>query len=110
MLECTKADWKLFRDKVPGWQEAYMARLNKEYIELLQGDGNAADKFWALEKRMKEDRKSPGVAMQMCKSDMPFELLRLLQDGAICEEDLEGFSEDVREAVVEMWRRWKKIE
>ena len=25
-----EADWKLFRNRLPGWQEAYMARLNKE--------------------------------------------------------------------------------
>lgn len=108
MLECTKADWKLFREKVPGWQDAYMARLNKEYIELLQGNGNASDKFWALEKRIKEDRKSPGVIIEMRRSTMALNLLRLLQDGAICEEDLEGFSEDVRDAVVEMWKRWRE--
>lgn len=23
-----KSDWKLFREKLPGWQETYMARLN----------------------------------------------------------------------------------
>ena len=28
--------------------ERYMDRLNKEYIELLSGDGDAADKFWEL--------------------------------------------------------------
>lgn len=36
-------DWKLFRSRVSGWQEAYMDRLNKEYIELLSGEGNASD-------------------------------------------------------------------
>ena len=27
-----ESDWKLFRKKVPEWQEAYMNRLNEEYI------------------------------------------------------------------------------
>lgn len=31
----TEKDWKLFRSKIADWQEAYMDRLNKEYIELL---------------------------------------------------------------------------
>ena len=26
-------DWKLFRSRIPDWQEAYMDRLNHEYIE-----------------------------------------------------------------------------
>ena len=31
----TEKDWKLFRKKIVVWQEAYMDRLNKEYVELL---------------------------------------------------------------------------
>lgn len=39
----SKRDWHLFRNKLAGWQEAYIGRLNKEYIELLRGDGSEAD-------------------------------------------------------------------
>ncbi|SEF61748.1 hypothetical protein SAMN02910276_00635 [Butyrivibrio sp. Su6] len=38
----TKADWKLFMDKVPEWQEAYMERLLKEYVKMLQNKKPAA--------------------------------------------------------------------
>ena len=31
----TKADWKMFMDKVPEWQEAYMERLLKESVQEL---------------------------------------------------------------------------
>jgi len=31
----TKKDWTLFRNKIAGWQENYMDRLNKEYVELI---------------------------------------------------------------------------
>lgn len=51
----SKRDWLLFRNKVAGWQEAYIGRLNKEYIELLRGDDSEADKFWKLCKRIRED-------------------------------------------------------
>ena len=44
-MECSKEDWNLFRSKVPGWQEAYMERLNKEYIQILSSEGKASDKF-----------------------------------------------------------------
>ena len=45
----TKKDWALFREKIADWQEAYMDKWNKEYIDLLNGDGRPSEKFWALE-------------------------------------------------------------
>lgn len=42
----------LFRNKIADWQEAYMDRLNKEYIELLSEDSNPSEKFWRLERRI----------------------------------------------------------
>ena len=41
MVDISKADWRLFRERIGGWQEAYMEKLNKEYIELLSGDESA---------------------------------------------------------------------
>lgn len=48
-MEVSKNDWKLFRARIGDWQEAYMGRLTKDYIDLLSGDENASDKFWKLE-------------------------------------------------------------
>ena len=31
MVEISKADWKLFRERVSDWQEHYMEQLVKEY-------------------------------------------------------------------------------
>lgn len=42
-------------------------RLTKEYIELLSALGNASDRFWALEKRIKKDKKHPGVMIEMSR-------------------------------------------
>ena len=53
----TKKDWALFREKVADWQEAYMDKLNKKYIELLNGEGKPSEKFWALENRIRNDKK-----------------------------------------------------
>lgn len=39
-----------------------MVRLLKEYIDMLNGNGNASDKFWELEERIKKDKKHPGVS------------------------------------------------
>ena len=32
MVEISKADWKMFRERVPEWQEHYMEQLTKKYI------------------------------------------------------------------------------
>ena len=61
MYQVIEKDWKLFRKLLPGWHEAYMERLVKEYIELLSSDRQASDKFWALDKRIKQDKRCTGA-------------------------------------------------
>ena len=92
-----EADWRLFRSRLPIWQEAYMERLNREYIALLSGTGSASEKFWELERRMREDKRRGGVVMRMSRANMELNILSLLSDGVISMADLDGFSEDLRE-------------
>ena len=99
-----EADWKLFRSRLPGWQEAYMDRLNKEYIELLNGPGTASDRFWALEKRIYSDKKACGVTVRMSRSYMDLNIMSLIANGVIGLEDLEGFSDDLREKMAFIMR------
>ena len=73
-----------------------MERLNREYIALLSGGGPASEKFWELEKRVREDKKSGGVVMCMSRANMELNILSLLSDGVISMADLDGFSEDLR--------------
>lgn len=98
-MEISKSDWKLFREKIPRWQESYMERLNQEYIKLLNRDGSASDKFWALEKRIKQDRRKPGVLVEMSKSKVIWNIIALIQDGAITTDDLSGFSDELKDVV-----------
>ena len=53
MNRFSEKDWKIFHSKIAGWQEAYMDKLNKEYMAILSGDRNASKKFWKLEKKLK---------------------------------------------------------
>ena len=92
-----EADWRLFRSRLPIWQEAYMERLNREYIALLSGTGPASEKFLELERRMREDKRRGGVVMRMSRSNMELNLLSLLSDGVISIAELDGFSEGLRE-------------
>lgn len=64
MVEITKQDWMLFRDRIRLWQERYMEQLVKTYIKLLNEQGNASDRFWKLEKRINKDKKHPGVIIR----------------------------------------------
>ena len=99
MRSFSEKDWKLYRDRIADWQETYMDRLNREYIELLNGSDAPSDKFWALDKRIKKDRDRAGVRVQMSRSDMVYQIAELYHDGAITMEDLADFSDDLREAV-----------
>ena len=99
MYQIKEQDWKLFRKKLPLWQESYMDKLNQEYIRLLSGEGLASDKFWELEKRIREDKRSIGVVADMRRSQMYSNLLSLLVNEIIREDDLEGFSEELSETV-----------
>lgn len=98
-MECSKSDWKLFRNRIAEWQENYMDRLTKEYIKLLSSSENASDKFWKLEERIKKDRKHPGVVIEMSKGNMLYDIVALINHGVITEEDLGGFSDDLKEKV-----------
>ena len=100
MYEISKKDWKLFREKLAGWQENYMEHLNKEYIALLSAeDKNASDKFWELEKRIKSDRRHPGVIMEMKKSQAIWNIVDLIRLDVITYDDLTDFSDDLKQAV-----------
>ena len=105
MNRFSEKDWKLFRNKIADWQEAYMEKLNREYIELLSSEGNASDKFWELEKRIREDKKDSGVQCEMSRSTMHFVIMNLLSEGAITLADLADFSEDLQETMEHFYGR-----
>lgn len=56
-MDISKKDWKLFQEKLPDWQENYMEGLIKDYVDFLRSNTkHASEKFWELEKRIKEDK------------------------------------------------------
>ena len=99
MIEISKADWKLFRERVPIWQERYMEQLTKEYINLLSSPGYASAHFWELEKRINKDRKHPGVILEMRKSKAVWDIVGFLRQDIISWEDLEGFSQELIDVI-----------
>ena len=100
MYQVIEKDWKLFRKLLPGWQEAYMERLAKEYIELLSSDRQASDKFWELDQRIKQDKRRTGVlARGVSRSNMFQLIINLIYEETISEDDLKEFSEDLSDTV-----------
>ena len=106
-MEPSKKDWKLYREKVPGWQENYMERLIEDYVSYLSSTEPASTKFWTMEKRMKQDKKTPGVCIEISKGNMIFDLVRFLQDEVIVFSDLDEFSEKLRETVRLLLERFR---
>jgi len=96
----SKREWILFRERIAGWQEAYIGRLNREYIELLSRDGPEAEKFWELYRRIRRDKRCTGVQAEMRNSEILANLCHPVNEGAIGYDDLDGFSEELREDVI----------
>ena len=99
-MDISKKDWKLFREKLSGWQEKYMEGLVKTYVNFLNDDTKpASDKFWELEKRIKEDKRHPGVIMEMRKSEAIWDIVRLTRLKVITYDDLSEFSGELQQEV-----------
>ena len=99
MYSVKESDWKLFRKLLPEWQERFIGRLLGEYSTMLAGQGLASDKFWRLQKRLQKDVRKVGVCAEMRRSVMDMNLRSLLLEGAISKDDLDGFSEGLRQSL-----------
>ena len=95
-----ESDWKLFRSRLPEWQETYMEKLLMEYADLVNGNEPASARFWTLEKKIRQDKYHPGVQISEIKrSRLYTNLLRLLENEVISLDDLDGFSDELRATV-----------
>lgn len=99
MYDVKESDWKKFKEHLPNWQEDFMNKLNKEYIEILSRNENPSNNFWTLEKRIYKDKKKTGVLAEVKRSKMVENILNLISDGAILFEDLKDFSDELKEEI-----------
>lgn len=76
-----------------------MEQLTKEYIVLLSSPGKASDHFWELEKRIKQDKKHPGVLIEVRKSTAFWDIASFVGYKVITMDELDGFSADLIDAV-----------
>ena len=52
-----------------------------------------------LEKKIRKDKKNPGVLIELRKSDVPWDIAALINNKVIRFEDIGEFSEDLQDAV-----------
>ena len=77
-----------------------MEDLVKKYVNFLNDDKkHTADKFWELEKWIKEDKRHPGVIMEMSKSEVIGDIVRLIRLKVITYDDLSDFSDELQQEV-----------
>lgn len=99
-MKVSKQDWKLFREKIGGWQEDYMDRLCQEYIAFLQStDKHPSEKFWKLEEKIQNDKRNPGVYLELNKENIYWDIARLIHGKVITIDDLDDFSDELKESV-----------
>lgn len=101
----SESDWKLYKSKIADWQEGYMEKLCKEYIELLSSDRLPSYRFWELENRIREDKRATGVVVNNSRSNMIGNILDLLYEGAITLDDLSDFSEELQERIKSIYSK-----
>ncbi len=96
-----ESDWKNFRSIVPELRERYLRARNIELISILQGESlTPTEKFWTATERMEEI----GDILKAClddhrRSTMIHAIRLMYHHQMITDEDLKGFSEEVRERI-----------
>ena len=76
-----------------------MGRLLGEYATMIASRGLASDRFWMLQERLQKDVRKVGVRADMRRSVMDMNLWSLLHEGAITKDDLDGFSDELRQSL-----------
>ena len=99
-MKIGQQDWKLFKECLPIWQNRHLENVVNQYLEILSDNGTApAEKFWQLENRVSEDKKHPGVIVEMNRDNVVSTIVSMLREGIITEDDLNGFSDELKEVI-----------
>jgi len=100
MYDIKESDRMLFRKLLPKWLERFMERLLGGYAKMIAGQGLASDRFWKLQERLQKDVRKVGVRAELKRSVMVINLRSLLHEGAISKDDLDGFSDELRQSLL----------
>jgi hypothetical protein len=104
----SEKDWKAFRKLAPILRERYLrGRIEELAAILADGDRSPTERFWDLEEQVGEI----ATALRACldghsRSRMRQFIIQMLAVGMMTCEDLDAFSEELRERMIE----WTKPE
>ena len=73
----------------------YIKKIKKEYIDILSKNNSSAQNLWELENRIRQDKKHPGVILDLRRSTMHMNLMLLLSYEVITFDDLKEFSNEL---------------
>lgn len=96
-----RADWRLFRTRVPEWRDRYLARVNRELAEMLADRDKKPDAcFWDTHDRMtREARVLRDCLDGHSQSKMEQYMILMLAHGLIDDDDLTEFSDELQHRV-----------
>jgi len=102
MKKAKESDWRTFRDSLVAWRERYLETVTKQLTDLLRDkDRTPTERFWEAKERIDKEAK----ILQDCldgysRSKMEMKLDRMYRYELIGDEDLERFSEELRERLL----------
>ncbi len=102
-MKISKTDWKTFQESLPELRERYLAEQNKTFIAILNDDKRTpTEQFWDTYEAMNKQ----GKILRDCldgysKSKMGMHILLMHRYGMMKNEDLEAYSEELRNWVLQ---------
>jgi len=99
MNHVNENDWKIFRDMAPLIRERYLRKKNQELSEILSDEQQShTDRFWDVEEHAKKIAKILRECLDgHSRSKMELFMMVMLSHGMLTDEDLDKFSEELRE-------------
>ncbi len=97
-----ESDWRKFRTMVPDLRERYLEAKNQELVNILTGsDQTPTERFWSTFEQMKKESKILRDCLDNhSRSKMSMSMMLMLRDGMLKKEDLNEFSDELREQLM----------
>jgi hypothetical protein len=97
-----ESDWKYFKELVPSARERFLQCSNEELLAILsQKDKTSTEIFWEAKNRIDEQADIlEGCLRDYSRSKMWTSILTMRQYGLIRDQDLEPFSDSLRQDVL----------
>ena len=99
-----ESDWKFFWKCVPGWRERYLRAKNQEIVGLLTDEGKTpTEQFWGAQEKIKDEARILVDCLDGHSRSKMFQyLFSLYRHGFVEEADLEGFSNALRDQILQL--------